>query len=96
MSGPLTQVLDAFTAGATSLAEVGERTGLAPDVVRASVDHLVRGGHLEAKELAIGCPTGGCGSCASGHGDQPGCGASAPSAVRGGPVLVALSVRRRS
>lgn len=95
MSGPLTQVLDAFAAGATSLAEVGERTGLAPDVVRASVDHLVRTGRLEAKELAVGCPTGGCGTCASGVAGEPGCGASEASAVRGGPVLVALSVRPR-
>ena len=94
--GPLTAVLAAFDTGAHSLAEVGDRCGLAPDIVRASVDHLVRMGRLEAKELAIGCPPGGCRSCASGAGDgSAGCGTSAPSGRRPGPVLVALSVRHR-
>ena len=94
MSRPLTQVLDAFAAGSASLAEVGVRTGLSDDVVRASVDHLVRLGRIEAKQLAAGCPSGGCGSCASGTPDgHAGCGASGPSGRRTGPVLVALSVR---
>lgn len=95
MSGPLTQILAAFQAGATSLAEVAARTGLADDLVRAGVDHLVRTGRLEAKELAQGCPGGGCGSCASGTPTgTAGCGAAGPNPHRGGPVLVALSVRR--
>jgi hypothetical protein len=94
--GPLTAVLAAFDTGAHSLAEVAARCGLPPDTVRASVDHLVRMGRLEAKELAIGCPTGGCRSCASGADDgSAGCGSSTPSGRRSGPVLVALSVRRR-
>ncbi len=95
-AGPLTAVLAAFEAGAHSLGEVATRCDLPLDTVRASVDHLVRMGRLEAKELAVGCPTGGCGSCASGTDDgAAGCGSSAPSGRRSGPVLVALSVRRR-
>ncbi len=94
MVGPLTQVLDAFGAGVSSLSEVAARTGLGRDVVQASVDHLVRLGRLDARELAVGCPAGGCGTCASGVGDAPGCGAPAPSERRSGPVLVALSLRR--
>jgi hypothetical protein len=95
-AGPLTAVLAAFDAGAHSLGEVATRCDLPLDTVRASVDHLVRMGRLEAKELAVGCPTGGCGSCASGTDDgAAGCGSSAPSSRRSGPVLVALSVRRR-
>ena len=95
-AGPLTAVLAAFEAGAHSLGEVATHCDLPLDTVRASVDHLVRMGRLEAKELAIGCPTGGCGSCASGTDDgAAGCGSSAPSSRRSGPVLVALSVRRR-
>ena len=95
-AGPLTAVLEAFEGGAHSLGEVATRCDLPLDTVRASVDHLVRMGRLEAKELSVGCPTGGCGSCASGTDDgAAGCGARAPSSRRSGPVLVALSVRRR-
>ena len=93
--GPLTGVLAAFDAGARTLDDVASRCGLPLDTVRASVDHLVRMGRLEAKELAIGCAGGGCGSCASGTGaGTAGCGSSAPSSGRSGPVLVTISVRR--
>lgn len=95
-AGPLRSVLDAFGAGATTLQDVAARTGLDPAVVRAAVEHLVRAGYLEARELTVGCPAGGCGSCASGHGDGPGCGAAAPSSLRPGPVLVALSPTPRA
>jgi len=95
VSGPLTRVLDAFGAGAASLGEVESVTGLSPDVVAASVDHLVRMGRLEAARLSMGCPTGGCGTCASGAADgTAGCGAPAPSSGRRGPALVALTLRR--
>ncbi|MDO5534570.1 MAG: FeoC-like transcriptional regulator [Propionibacteriaceae bacterium] len=95
MSGPLSAVLGAFADGAHSLADVSARTGLPSDVVQASVDHLVRLGRLEARELAMGCPSSGCGSCASASADGgPGCGASGPDAGRRGPVLVALTLRR--
>lgn len=96
MSGPLTAVLDAFAGGATSLGEVERRTGLPADVVRAGVDHLIRLGRLDARQLTQGCPSGGCGSCASAAADgTAGCGAAGPGPRREGPVLVALSLRRR-
>lgn len=92
--GPLSAVLRAFADGAATLDEVARSTGLSRDVVDAGVAHLVRLGRLDARELAVGCPSGGCGTCASGVGDQPGCGAPSPSRQRPGAVLVALSVRR--
>ena len=93
--GPLQAVLAAFAADVHSLDDVTQRTGLSRDVVQAAVDHLVRMGRLEARELAIGCPDGGCGSCASGTSEGvPGCGATEPGRSRTGPVLVALSLRR--
>jgi hypothetical protein len=93
-SSPLRSVLTAFEEGARSRTEVCAATGLRRDVVDAAIEHLLRLGRLDARELAVGCPDGGCGSCASGHGDAPGCGASGPSTRRSGPVLVSLSVRR--
>jgi hypothetical protein len=91
---PLRSVLTAFESGARSRGEVCDRTGLRRDIVDAAIGHLLRMGRLDAHELAVGCPDGGCGSCASGAGDAPGCGAPGPSTRRSGPVLVALSVRR--
>lgn len=91
--GPLRAVLAAFDTGAGTLHEVAVRTGLDPDVVRAAVDHLVRTGHLAAQQLAVGCPSGGCSSCASGVDAAPGCGAAGPAPGRTGPVLVALTRR---
>jgi hypothetical protein len=91
---PLRSVLTALADGAVSRVEVCDRTGLRRDVVDAAIEHLLRMGRLDARELAVGCPDGGCGSCASGAGNAPGCGASGPSARRSGPVLVSLSVRR--
>ncbi len=96
MSGPLAAVLAAFEGGASSLVEVQSRTGLPRDLVDAGVAHLVRLGRLDARELAMGCPGGGCGSCASGtESGTPGCGADGPSSARVGPVLVALTLGRR-
>lgn len=93
--GPLTQVLAAFSDGATGLDDIARRTGLSAQVVRASVDHLVRIGRIEARSLTVGCPSGGCGGCASASADgAAGCGASGPSATRTGPTLVALRLRR--
>jgi hypothetical protein len=93
VSAPLRTVLDAFTGGARSRVDVARRTGLSPDLVDAAIEHLIRLGRLEAKELAIGCPSGGCSTCASGIGDAPGCGAPTPGIGRGGRALVQLSVR---
>ena len=96
MSGPLSAVLGAFEAGAGSLAEVAQRTSLAPDVVSAAVEQLVRMGRLESRELAMGCPSSGCGGCASGTVEgTAGCGAAGPDPGRRGPALVALTLRRR-
>lgn len=95
MTGPLTAVLTAFEDGARSLDEVSRRCDLPSDVVRASVDHLVRMGRLHTTELVAGCPSGGCGSCASGTVDGgSGCGSPGPSVMRTGPVAVTISVRR--
>lgn len=92
---PLHAVMDAFGAGATSLDEVAQRTGLSRDMVTASVDHLIRLGRIDAKQMSMGCPSGGCGSCASGtESGAPACGAEAPSRERRGPVLVTLQLRR--
>lgn len=97
MSGPLSAVLGALDDGAGSLDEVARRTGLSRDVVSAGVDHLVRMGRLETRELGSGCPTGGCGSCASGTVDgAAGCGSAGPTAGRRGPVLVEIRVRPRT
>jgi len=89
---PLTAVLQAFEAGCGTLDEVARSSSLDRDVVDAAVEHLVRLGRLNAGVLAVGCPDGGCGSCATGVGDAPGCGSAGPSATRSGPVLVALSL----
>lgn len=94
-SGPLRAVLSAFEDGATTLADVSTRTGLPRDVVDAGVEHLVRLGRLSSERITAGCPDGACGSCASGSDGAPGCGASAPSTSRSGPVLVAVTLRRR-
>lgn len=91
--GPLRGVLDALEAGASSIDEVATRTSLSRDVVSASIDHLVRMGRLSVETMAFGCPGGGCGSCASGSGDAPGCGAAGPSVGRQGPVLVTIRTR---
>jgi hypothetical protein len=93
-TSPLRSVLAALDDGARSRSEVCDRTGLRRDVVDAAIEHLLRMGRLDARELTSGCPDGGCGSCASGVGSAPGCGAPGPSARRPGPVLVSLSVRR--
>lgn len=92
--GPLSRVLAAFRAGTVSLDQIAEQTGLAPTIVRTSVGHLIRMGRIEAKELSMGCPGGGCASCASATADgTPGCGAAGPSSLRRGPVLVQLTLR---
>lgn len=93
--GPLRAVLDAFEQGATSLGEVAERTGLRRDTVDLAVERLVALGRLDATTLASGCPSDGCGGCASGSADgTPGCGSTGPSIARQGPVPIMLSVRR--
>ncbi len=95
--GPLRRVLSAFEAGAVGVEDLARRTGLSRDVVEGAVEHLVRLGRIEARALSLGCPSGGCGTCASGRPDgSAGCGSCRPArtAGRGGPVLVALRLRR--
>ncbi len=70
MSIPLRDVLTAVEAGTGTLHDVSRRTGLAPDVVRAAVDHLVRIGRIAADRLTVGCGRG-CGSCPSGSTAAP-------------------------
>lgn len=95
MSGPVSAVLAAFEEGAASVDEAARRSGTSRELAEAAVEELVRLGRLDARELSVGCPPSGCGSCASGVEGAPGCGAEAPSSSRTGPVLVALTVRRR-
>lgn len=95
MSGPLRRVLAAFDEGAASLDDVARISGLDRPMVEAAVAQLSRMGRLEVKELTLGCPGGGCASCASGHADaSPGCGASRQSAARRGLAIIQLSPRR--
>ena len=95
MSGPLTLVLAEVAAGTSTLAEMARNSGLAESVVRAAVDHLVRSGRLEARELAIGCPPAGCGGCALAAADKtPGCAPGAGAAPsRAGVVTLSLARR---
>jgi len=93
--GPLRQVLAEVEAGTPTVAEIARRAGLDEVVVHAAVDHLVRSGRLESRELSIGCPPSGCGGCASaGPEGGPGCGRPAPVTGRR-PGLVTLTLRRR-
>jgi hypothetical protein len=91
-AGPLSAVLAELTAGAPTLDDVARRTGLGRDVVGAAVDQLVRLGRVSSSTLSTGCPDTGCGGCAT-----TGCGSRGTPAPAGRrPVLVALTVRRRS
>lgn len=92
---PLSAVLRAFREGATTLHDISEQTGLPMGTVNAAIDHLISMGRIEAKQLAVGCPSGGCATCATGNDDgTPGCGAPGPTARTSGPVMVQLSLKR--
>ena len=95
MSGPLTTVLAEMQAGTPTVAEIVRRSGLEDSVVRAAVEHLVRSGRVESRELSMGCPASGCGGCDSANDDgAPGCGL--PSPVPGRRAgLVTLTLTRR-
>lgn len=93
--GPLSMVLAEVEAGTPTVAEMARHSGLAKSVVRAAVEHLVRAGRIESRELSIGCPPSGCGGCASATGDgAEGCGKPAPVPGRR-PGLVTLTLTRR-
>lgn len=95
MSGPLSIVLAELEAGTPTVAEMVRRSGLDESVLRAAVDHLIRSGRIEARELSMGCPASGCGGCASAtDSGKPACGLTAPvSGRRAG--LVTLTLTRR-
>jgi len=94
MSGPLSTVLAELEAGTPTIAEMVRRSGLAESVLRAAVDHLVRSGRVQSKELSMGCPESGCGGCASASDGAPGCGLGAPVPGRRAG-LVTLTLTRR-
>lgn len=95
VASPLSAILEAFASDATSLDDIAASTGLARTVVEAGVEQLVRLGYLAEESISAGCPTTGCGSCPSGHGDSPGCGAFRSPSTPGTPTLVALTLTRR-
>ena len=94
MSGPLSTVLAELEAGTPTIAEMVRRSGLAESVLRAAVDHLVRSGRVQSKELSMGCPESGCGGCASASDGAPGCGLGTPVPGRRAG-LVTLTLTRR-
>jgi hypothetical protein len=87
--GPLSLVLAELEAGTPTVGEMARRSGLDEAVVRAAVDHLVRSGRVEAREIAIGCPPSGCGGCAFASG------CSQPAPTPGHRGLVTLTLSRR-
>ncbi|MGV8909522.1 MAG: hypothetical protein ACOH1Y_11110 [Propionicimonas sp.] len=95
MSGPLSTVLAELEAGTPTIAEMVRSSGLTESVLRAAVDHLVRSGRVESRELSMGCSESGCGGCASASDDgTPGCGLGAPVPGRRAG-LVTLTLTRR-
>lgn len=87
-AGPLRQVLSAVEGGALTSNDIQGATGLSMDMIRTSLEQLVRMGRLSAESLATGCPPSGCGSCGSASAQTGTCSA--------GPVLVGLSLTRRA
>lgn len=81
MTGPLVAVLDAVRGGVHTVPDIERHTGLGRGTVSASLDHLVRMGHLRADELPVGCPPGGCAACVS-----TGCGSAGESGIDLGPA----------
>ncbi len=95
MSGPLSVVLAELHAGTPTITEMVRRSGLDESVLRAAIDHLVRTGRVESRELSMGCPESGCGGCASASdAGTPGCGLGAPVPGRRAG-LVTLTLTRR-
>lgn len=84
---PLRQVLTeiAGARGGVSLDDVARRVGVSRGEVESMVDYWVRKGRLSAEVVGSGCPTDGCGGCAS----TDSCG----TGPRQGPVLLAITTR---
>lgn len=86
--GPLRQIIYELERGTPTVDWIVRNTGLDAQVVRAGIDHLIRSGRVETRELAIGCPPVGCGGCAMAAPEGgPGCGL--PSANSGRSAGVA-------
>lgn len=95
MSGPLSIVLAELEAGTPTITEMVRSSGLDESVLRAAIDHLVRSGRVQSRELSMGCPESGCGGCASASdAGAPGCGLGAPVPGRRAG-LVTLTLTRR-
>lgn len=86
--GPVSAVLEAVHGGALTSNEIASRTGLTSDMIRTSLDQLVRMGYLSEEAMTTACPPSGCGGCASASADSGTCAT--------GPVLVGLSLTRRA
>lgn len=67
MVSPLRQVLHQIlrARGGLRLEEIAAGAGVAPDEAAAMVDYWVARGVLAREEVNGGCPSTGCGSCAS-------------------------------
>jgi hypothetical protein len=85
------QVLDEIAAGTPTVAAIAQRTGLDRGLVELAVGRLAAAGRLDVEPLAVGCPSGGCGTCPSGVQGTPGCGLT-PLDRRGG-ILITLAAR---
>jgi predicted Rossmann fold nucleotide-binding protein DprA/Smf involved in DNA uptake len=67
---PLSEILAAVRAGATSAPEVVRRTGLSPDAVATGLATLTSTG-LVRPLSGPGCPASGCGRCPVASGCAP-------------------------
>jgi hypothetical protein len=96
LDSPLRAVLQSFEAGATSVADITQDTGLSLDLVRAVMDQLIAMGKLRATALSSGCPVAApdCGACASASADGAAC-QPEPKQARG-PVLIELNTKTTS
>jgi hypothetical protein len=59
---PLRVVLDEMAKGTATLGKMAANSGIAEELLRAALEHLVRIGKVASIELG-GCAAGGCGSC---------------------------------
>lgn len=65
MTAPVTAVLTEIEAGVRSVPDLVLRTGLAPDLVRAVTNRLVRAGRVKPLVISSACAPTGCRDCAS-------------------------------
>lgn len=93
---PLRRVLAALESGSASVEDIAKEAEVSVDEATLMLDHWVRVGAIVAAPLGRSCG-GGCRSCD--HGDEAGAtGCASPGSLdaarNGGPVLVALTLRR--